>query len=908
MRIDFLRPWWLTAIPLIIIFIYFTANTGQKSFRRDFLCVLRSSVCILLILAMSGMGFKYFTDTTTTIFAADISASMERTEKSISSFIKEAVKHKSEKDFAGVVAFGKNAVVEVSPAKEIFISGFNSYVEKGGTDIEKALKTSVLLTKENSEKRIVIISDGNETISSAMKAASELSLAGIRVDGVYVENVLEKEVQITDIKTPDVMDKNTQFDVEVVVHSILNTIANIKIFKGSDIIVNTDANLSKGENRFLFSDISSVGGGIVYRGEISSTDDTMTENNKAFAYTYVEDVPSVLIIENQEESGREIGKILEKSSVAVKRISVGEVPLNLEQLNLWDSVILADVSAEDMSLEFLTALEAFVKTAGGGLIAIGGENSFALGAYQSTVLNEVLPVSMELKTEGEKSDLGMVMIIDRSGSMTDAQYGVSRMEMAKEAAMRAVEVMEAEDTIGVIAFDDRPVWAVPIGKIGSNGGSISKEIGKIQPGGGTSILPALKEGFNVLKNVDTKTKHIILLTDGQAEQTGYDSLIESMKEKGITLSTVAVGGGADTKLLQSLAEKGRGRYYFTNEFTDLPRIFTKETSLAGKEYINNRSFYPQAVDKSDILKGIESVPKLKGYISTTGKPRADIVLQSDKEEPILAAWQYGTGRAAAWTSDASGRWSDEWLLSDEGVAVLRNMISWSIRGGISSEISFSAQKDGNTSLITAKMPYDESIKEVDATILSSEGKEIKTIMKSQAPGIYTAQIEDLEQGGYIISLDMKTKDDKIKTSRGGFVITYPKEYDLRSFSGGKETLERLVEATGGRIIEEPYEVFKDIKKTVLKTRDISVPLTVAALILFILEVAVRRVWVLSDNIEMFFRKLFRQKHEKVLKKTSVEVKTKEKTAKAEKVKEEIVVEKKASTAETLARNKKSRKQ
>ena len=272
----------------------------------------------------------------------------------------------------------------------------------------------------------------------------------------------------------------------------------------------------------------------------------MVENNKAFSYTYVEDIPSVLIIENSEESGRELGKILEKSNVMVKRILAEEAPLNIEQLNLWDSVILADISAESLPEEFLTDLEAFVKTAGGGLIAIGGENSFALGGYRSTILEEILPVSMELETEGEKPDLGMVMVIDRSGSMTDSQYGLSRMEMAKEAAMRATEVMGGEDTIGVIAFDDRPLWAVPIQKIGSNSKSISEQIGKIQPGGGTSILPALKEGFNSLKTVDTKTKHIILLTDGQAEQTGYDSLIENMKENGITLSTVAVGGGADT--------------------------------------------------------------------------------------------------------------------------------------------------------------------------------------------------------------------------------------------------------------------------------------------------------------------------------------------------------------------------
>ena len=116
-----------------------------------------------------------------------------------------------------------------------------------------------------------------------------------------------------------------------------------------------------------------------------------------------------------------------------------------------------------------------------------------------------------------------------------------------------------------------------------NKDALTNAIGSIQAEGGTSILPALKMAVDAMKEENTKQKHILLLTDGQAEQSGYDSLLAEMRQRNITLSTVAVGGSADTQLLQRLAENGNGRYYFTDEFTDLPEIFAKETILAGKE-------------------------------------------------------------------------------------------------------------------------------------------------------------------------------------------------------------------------------------------------------------------------------------------------------------------------------------
>src|SRR5690606_33416216 len=101
-----------------------------------------------------------------------------------------------------------------------------------------------------------------------------------------------------------------------------------------------------------------------------------------------------------------------------------------------------------------------------------------------------------------------------------------------------------------------------------------------QEGGGTEIFGAVDEGLRRMLEVDAARRHIILLTDGQsATNLSYDTLTREMNESQITMSTVAIGDGADQTLLQTLAEKAGGRYYFTNDESTLPTIFSQEAVL-----------------------------------------------------------------------------------------------------------------------------------------------------------------------------------------------------------------------------------------------------------------------------------------------------------------------------------------
>ena len=874
MRVDISTPLYLCLIPLVLFLLFYIANkNGKKSdllISRRLLC-LRSSVCILLILAMTGLSVSTWKKTTTTLFLIDSSASTIDDNETIDRFLRQAEESKKTADAVGVITFAQSSALEGKIAKDTAIQGERSnYVNPEATDIANALQLALASFPENARKRLVIVSDGFETQGDAAAVAKQIAAAGgVTVDAYLLSNNNAPEVQLTKLNLAKNIRVNTDYQISMQIDSNVDERVNVKLFKNDEIIADQWVDVVKGKNNLLFHERTKQGGNVVYRGEISSPNDSIIKNNKAYAYTYISDVPQLLFIAAQGK-GAGLLAILQGASFNVFNVQPQNAPVSLTELSRYDAVIVCDVSLDQLPKDFPVVLEAYLKTNAGGLFVTGGENSFAPGGYKGSKLEDILPVDMDLKTEGEEPSLAMVMVIDRSGSMSQSSFGVSNMEMAKEAAIRSLSQFKQGDSVGVIAFDDTGVWAVPIQQASENQDAIASAIGKIQPGGGTSILPALTEAFTKLSETEAKQKHILLLTDGQAEQSGYENVIGKMNHAGITLSTIAVGQDADSVLLKRLAEKGAGRYYQTDVFSDLPEIFAKETILAGKEYINNRRFYPVLQDMPELLGTVSQIPALNGFIATTAKPRADVVLKTDDDQPVLAFWQYGLGRSGVWTSDVDGRFSFDWLSAQEGARILLNAVSYVTKKPPQADLVVSASPQAGQSLIRMETPFVSGFPRLSAEIADAQGNMVFAEKpRAIAPGVYEF-LADAKEGAYLLNIVAENEQGESENYQTGFIVPYPKEYDSLS-ANGKALMEQLAAATGGRMLQNGSEVFEKEAQAVSSPKNLNGILLWLAFMLFLLDVAFRRMPVMRIWAHTAWQKclgLFSRNVKKQVQKTS----------------------------------------
>ena len=855
-EITYVFPWaLLLLLPCLALTIGFGLR-GKRggTFSRVFVLILRSTGLLLLIFAMAGTGIRMRTDVTATMFAIDLSESASMTRENALSIIQDANAYRTPTDAVGIVAFGETAAAEQLPAVKNNIGTLQTFVNQDYTNIAAALSTAQSTFPENMKRRVVLVSDGLENIGSALTTARALREARIEVDVLPLQNGAFDEVQLVGISVPQHMNKGLAYELEAELYSMSDNTTTLSLYKNNRLIATADITVRSGANRFVFTDTADESGGAVYRAEIQPARDHYVENNRVFAYAQVQAEPNILVV-NYENSAAAIIDILQASDANVTMVQAAAAPLSVNLLHIYDSIILADAPLDELPEGFDAALESYVRNMGGGVLIVGGENSYALGGYYKSALETLLPVEMRLKDTQESPNLSMVIVLDRSGSMTSGQYGVSKLALAKEAVIRAVDALSANDVFGVIAFDDNFTWTVPFAPIGRSASAIQQRIGEITEGGGTSILPGLTEAVRVLQGADTKLKHIILLTDGQAEQSGYDSVLADMSAAGITLSSIAVGGDSDQRLLQRLATEGGGRYYYTDEFTDLPKIFTQETTLAGKEYLNNRTFHPIIGAVSPILANISALSPLHGYISTTAKPRADVVLQSDTEEPILAAWQYGLGRAVAWTTDVSDRWARNWLASGEGETLLRNAVSWTLRRQGDGNAMLEATANGKDCVLTLTSPISDNITAAKGVLADADGTTHTLDFHASAPGTFRAEVANLPPGAYVAGITLNSPDGESLTTLG-VSVSYSPEYDMRHEERGLALLTKIAEITGGRVLQTAEDIYRPIETDAFTSVSIANELLWTALILLLLDIALRRFPFLLHKLEAALRKIF----------------------------------------------------
>ena len=853
MDIEVSRAYAFILIPIILVFMYIVLKKFKNLKRRNLVNLIsRILVIIFIVCAMADITLSIKGKNISTIFILDVSDSMSNFKEKGIEFIDKALEEMPKNNKAGVVVFGDNASIDKVMDNKKEYSGIKSAPLKSATNIEEAINTSFSLFDKNASKRIVLITDGEENKGDLLNSVVLLNKENIDLKVYKVSNESGNEVYVESVKVPDNISIGEEFTVTTTIESNVQTKGKLTLFSGRDKKAEEEVEIQKGTNTFVFKDVQTTGGFKNYRVLIEADEDTNGINNEYSCFTNVIAPPNILVIQGKENSALGVIETLKNTSCNYNIVSPNSAPRNLNELLEYKTIVLCDVHKDDLNSGFMDNIESYVKDYGGGVVTFGGENSYALGGYKNTSLEKILPVNMDKKGKNEVPPISISLIIDKSGSMSSGNGEVSKLTLAKEAAMNALDSLRESDEINVIAFDDTYQNVVEM-QSASDIKNIKEMIGGITVGGGTSIYPALEQGYKAQLNSKGKIKHIILLTDGEDSfsLSNYTSLVNDIKNEGITLSTVSVGEDANESLLQALANQGSGRYYHTDKYTDIPRIFAREVLLSAGTYIINEEFTPSISSNSEILSGIntkEGIPDLKGYIGTSIKENATEILTSNHHEPILASYRYGIGKTVSWTSDINGQWSSDYLTWNKGAQLIKNAIYWTIPE-LSDEGKLSISQEGNEALIEFYSDSNLEGSKIKAIYNSESGSNGEIELIEEEPGKYTGKVKLDEIGFYNFNVREEKDGEIINNYTGAFSLQYSDEY---KFNKNKDKVKTLVSEVDGKFINNSKDVFKGELKEAYKKINLSNIFLIFALVLFFLDIVYRR---LNLDFSKYFKKV-----------------------------------------------------
>ncbi len=853
---------WLLLLLPVVVLLARNGGSGavmRRSARR-LSVLLRLAIMTLLILSIANLQLVTTSDKLSTVFLLDVSDSVGATGRAQSvDFTRKALQTMKDNQQAGVIVFGQDALVEKLVGKDKTLGNLESTPVTSYSNLAEAVRLGTALLPSDSQRRLVLISDGNQNVDEVRNAAKIASSNGVQIDVVSQGQQSGPDVSIGGVQVPSNLRIGEEFSLKVNVDSNYAGAARLLILQDNQVVSDKPVTIQSGSNLFTEKLVAKSQGFVNYTARIIADKDTIEQNNEMNAYSRVKGGPRVLLVEGHpdQHEAANLQAALTQNKIEATTIPPDKFP-NLNDLTQYDTVLLINVPASSLSQANMNVLQAYVKDLGKGMIMVGGEESYGLGGYFRTPVEDMLPVELQLPSKLQTPSVAMVMVIDRSGSMADSYNGpgagaagIAKIELAKDAAYLAATQLSNTDQVGIVVFDTQSQWQVPLGAMG-NPSNLVSPIGRIAPGGGTNIYSGLEPAVNALKNATAKNKHIILLTDGQdSEGIEYNSLIAEANKAGITISTVGLGEDVNTDFLSNLAKKGGGRYTFINDPSNLPKIFAKEAHLAARSYIVEEPFVPKISDPSPIVKDIGATPPLKGYVATRVKGTATLALVTGRNEPLLAHWQYGLGRVAAWTSDAKGRWASDWLGWQDFPRFWSQMIRWTVAENDAGGLQVQTKMVGNRIYVTADAisldsQYINGL-DVKAKVVSStlNGSQDGMNLTQTAPGHYEGYFTPKNAGAYIVNVQGQgqtgdTTGKKVNlTQTIGAVASYSPEY--KQLGTNTALLKDIAGLTGGRVLTNPAEAFSQDLTRTTRQQEIWPWLLLAAILLFPLDIAVRRI-------------------------------------------------------------------
>lgn len=795
-------------------------SARQHRVRRNLTELLIGASALAASLAAMGVELGKPLDRLAVLVVVDKSRSMDLVPDSASRIRAEL--HAAEigmrqDDRIGVLAFAGSAFVE-DPLRPKSRLPAPQEVELGrdGTDISAALRRALAEVPADAAARIVILSDGVATRGDALDAASAAVAAQIPVDVVPLDQRVVPDVRVIAVRTASRASEGEALSLRVVTQSTQDSELQLDIYKDGQLVRSGSVSVRQGEDVVHLREEAPGPGLHRIDVRISAKDpkhDQAAEDNSGSAFVRVRGPAAALILEGDTPGAEPLARALRNAAFRVDIQGATSTPADISGLAAYDVVVLSDIPARLLSQGQLDALGSYVRDLGGGLLLMGGDRSLGPGGFGKTAVEEVSPVSFDLKQERKRASLAEVIIIDYSGSMAASAGKHTKLQLANEAAARSAELLGGGDRLGVMHVDTSVSWTVPLAPVVDKP-AIAKKIRDVGPGGGGIYIDlSLKEAYAAIRKEKVALKHVLLFSDGGDAEAKTDafSLVSGAKAMGITTSVVALGRGSDVTALEHMSKLGDGRFYLIEDAARLPAVFAQETILAARSAINEVTFKPGLRLLGPPTRGVDfaSMPALDGYVVTIPKGRAQVLLDGPEGDPILATWSVGVGRSAVFTSDYKDRWGANWSKWDGAQKLFAQLARDITRAGDDPRVRLEADAGGGELHLRATVVDDdgrtESFRRLKVRVAGPEGFAKEVALEATGAGAYAASVPLDTPGAYIATAVDELSGEPVGTT--GAVLTHGEE--LRPTGTDRALLSRIAALTGGKTRDTLAGIFND---------------------------------------------------------------------------------------------------
>lgn len=812
--------------------------------RRVTSIALRTALLLALAIALAGPNLVREHDQLTVIGVVDVSGSIRRFAdvpainenqsaeqrrsniEKLHQWLTQAVETRQPRDQVGLIAFDGEAVAVAAPRDDDLADVSLDISIMEGTNIEQAVRLGLALFPPDTARRLALVSDGNETAGSALNAARQAAGVDVPIDVLPISYRIDRDVQIASVETPPVARADQRITVRIVLEAARETIGRLALrHENRSIDLNDEkpgtarhVTLPKGKSVHL-AEVELRETPVNRFEAIFEPDDpnadALPSNNRAQAFTTTPNKGEVLVLDRRSgEQSVGLIETLERADIPSRVIPPGNFPGDLMSLQQFDAIVLNNIAAYDLSAQQHELISRYVNDLGGGLIMLGGNRSFGAGGWNNTAVEEVLPLGLDPPKELRLPTAALVLVLDKSGSMRRPVAGAraSQQQVANEGAALAIESLRSESYVGVVTFDSDSEITVPLQR-NDDPKAIADRVRRISADGGTNVRPALQQARAMLRGVDVEKKRVVLLSDGRSSNRDVQSLVNNMTAEGIRISTIAVGNEADRELLEIIAEWGQGESYVVRNPRILPRVLVDSVQVINTPLIKEGPFTPRVqATGATLTAGMTEAPPLGGLVITAPRPtaQATIDLTHPDGEPLLARWQAGLGRVAAFTSDLDGRWSRRWRDWPVAETFWTQLVRTVARPPMNRQAELMTSIEGQQMHIALDATSEQGnmldYLNVKGTVYDPSGESRSVTLQQTGPGRYSTTVAAPKAGNYIVALVPKQGNQTLAPVIGGATQTTGAEF--RRYESDVGLLEDVARITGGRVLNlsDPAEV------------------------------------------------------------------------------------------------------